>query len=125
MGCFHVSRLFTGAAPVPRGPDAAISAQFGEIIEAHPISRGGQGHSGLNEINHTELREAYSARRDDLRSPAWTGRHTDAAFMETLQMAPVLNAMAMPSGAGTLRGVESGTRHRLIQQVTRKGERRF
>jgi alpha-ketoglutarate-dependent taurine dioxygenase len=78
----------------------AFSAQLGEITEAHPISRGNQGHPGLHEINYTELREAYSTRRDELRKPRLDGWHTDVTFMETPPMASVLNAIAMPERGG-------------------------
>jgi taurine dioxygenase len=77
-----------------------FSAQLGEITEAHPISRGNQGHPGLHEIDYTALRETYGARRDELRKPRLDGWHTDVTFMETPPMASVLNAITMPERGG-------------------------
>src|ERR1700691_2519345 len=40
----------------------AFAAQCGEITEAHPVSRGNHGHSGLHEIDYSAIRKSYAGR---------------------------------------------------------------
>lgn len=78
----------------------AFAAQFGEITEGHPTSAADHGRWGLNEINYTEIREAYAGRQDPTRKPRLSGWHTDVTFMETPPMGSILNALAMPERGG-------------------------
>ena len=73
----------------------AFAAQFGEITEGHPTSAADHGRWGLNEINYTEIREAYAGRQDPTRKPRLGGWHTDVTVMETPLMGSILNAVAM------------------------------
>jgi alpha-ketoglutarate-dependent taurine dioxygenase len=78
----------------------AFAAQCGEITEAHPISRGNQGHAGLHEINYTAIRESSAERHNPLKKPYRDGWHTDVTFMERPPMGSILNALAMPERGG-------------------------
>jgi alpha-ketoglutarate-dependent taurine dioxygenase len=78
----------------------AFAAQCGEITEAHPVSRGNQGHPGLHEIDYSAKRATYAGRRDELKKPRRDGWHTDVTFMETPPMGSILNALAMPERGG-------------------------
>ena len=78
----------------------SFAEQFGELTEGHPTSAPDNGRWGLNEINYTEIREAYAGRVDPTRKPRREGWHTDVTFMENPPMGSILNAMTMPERGG-------------------------
>jgi taurine dioxygenase len=78
----------------------AFAAHFGEITEGHPTSAADHGRWGLDEINYTEIREAYAGHQDPNRKPRRDGWHTDVTFMETPPMGSIFNALAMPERGG-------------------------